>query len=116
MKYKFELKNAFKFGWEGLSAYSYSSVNDFSGASAAVFEVTGSHGKVLSKISNRIYYILEGKGIFIIDGAEITVKKTDVIIVPHNTPYDYNGKMKLFLVHTPPWNEEAEVNLSKLKK
>ena len=47
---------------------------------------------------------------------EIVVKKTDVIIIPHNTPYDYSGKMKLFLVHTPPWNEEAEVNLSKLKK
>lgn len=106
---KFKLKDAEKFGWPGLKGFAYNSKEDFENASAAYFEVDGSHGKVKNEKSDRIYLVLEGSGKFIINEEEIEVEKTDVIIVPKNTFYDYNGKMKLFLVHSPAYDEKFEV-------
>lgn len=111
---KFKLKKAYKFGWKGLKGLSYSSKEDFKRASAAIFEVTGRHGKIKSLVSDRVYLILEGKGEFIINGKIVPVEKNDVIIVPKNTPYDYKtvkGKLKLFLVHTPAFDASKEVKL-----
>jgi mannose-6-phosphate isomerase-like protein (cupin superfamily) len=111
---KFKLKNAYRFGWKGLEGLAYNSKEDFKRASAAMFEVTGRHGKVKSLVSDRVYLILKGKGEFIINGKKVPVEKNDVIIVPKNTPYDYRsikGKLKLFLVHTPAFDNKKEVKL-----
>jgi len=111
---KYTLKEAYPFNWEGLEGWAYNSKDDFPNASAAYFEVTQSHGKVKTTKSDRIYLILDGEGEFIINGKIIPVKKTDVIIVPKNTPYDYKstrGVLKLFLVHTPAFDPKADVNL-----
>ena len=111
---RFTLKNAEKFSWEGLKGWAYNSKEDFKDASGAYFEVTGSHGKVKTTRSNRVYYVIDGEGKFIIKGEAIPVKKTDVIIVPKNTPYNYQAKkgaLKLFLVHTPAYDEDCEVKL-----
>ncbi len=115
MKYKFNLKDAHEFGWEGIRGKAYSDINNFQGASAALFDVTGRHGKVKSSASNRVYLVLRGRGRFMIKDEIIAVEKTDVIIVPKNTPYEYEadeGEMlKLFLVHTPAFTPEKEVRL-----
>ena len=108
---RFKLKDAFKFGWEGLKGWAYNSKDDFENASAVYFEVDGAHGKVKTTKSDRIYLILEGSGEFIIDDRIVQVEKMDVIIVPKNTFYDYKGKMKLFLVHSPAFDEDAEIKL-----
>ena len=111
---KFSQDDSYKFGWDGLKGWAISSRKDFDIASAAYFEVTRSHGLVKSKTSNRVYYILEGEGEFSIDGKIENVKARDVVIVPKNTPYDYRALsevMKLFLVHTPAYNQENEVKL-----
>jgi len=108
---KFQLKDAYKFGWEGLEGFAYNSKEDFENTSAAVFIVTGSHGKVKTEKSDRIYLVLKGSGQFIVNDKKIEVDKTDVIIVPKDTPYDYKGNMKLFLVHTPAFDEQHEVKL-----
>lgn len=109
---KLTLKDAYKFDWDGLKGWAYNSKEDFPDASAAYFEVTGRHGKVKTASSDRVYYVLDGKGVFEIGGKEVEVEKTDVVIVPKNTPYDYwakEGGLKLFLVHTPAYNPEDEV-------
>jgi mannose-6-phosphate isomerase-like protein (cupin superfamily) len=111
MKYKYTKKGALQLGWDGLNIYSYSEKSDFERASAGVFEVTKHHGKVKSLLSDRIYFVLEGTGHFEIADESINVEPTDVIIVPRGTEYDYFGKMKLFLVHTPAYTHEAEVVL-----
>ena len=111
---KFSFAKTKKIGWKGLKGFIYSDVKDFPAASAIVFEVTGSHGRVKSRVCNRIYYVLGGRGEFIIKGKNIPVEKSDVIIVPKNTPYDYRatkGKLRLFLVHCPAFDPEAEVKL-----
>ncbi len=109
MKYKYTKKDALKLGWSGLKIDSYSESSDFERASAGFFEVSTHHGKVKSLLSDRIYFVIEGNGYFEIEGERIDVEPTDVIIIPRNTVYDYYGEMKLFLVHTPAYNYEAEI-------
>jgi len=111
MGLKFTLERAFQFGWEGLKGWAYNSANDFPRASAAIFEVTTHHGKVKSTISDRVYYVLEGNGDFVVGEEVVHVKAQDVVIVPKNTPYDYRGKMRLFLVHVPAYDESGEVKM-----
>ena len=112
---KFTLKNASEFGWNGLKGRSYNTEADFGNASAAYFEIDGSHGKVKTMKSDRVYLVLEGSGTFTIGDEIIDVEKSDVVIVPKDTPYDYSSKegviMKLFLVHTPAYSPEFEVKL-----
>lgn len=114
MKNKFELKEAREFGWEGLKGKTYNDSSDFKNASAALFEVTGRHGKVKSLINDRVYYVVEGEGNFMINEKVTPVKSGDVIIVPKNTPYDFENKgkmLKLFLVHTPAFAPKGDVKL-----
>jgi len=108
---KFELKDAHKFAWKGLKGWVYNSKSDFENASVAYLEIDGAHGKVKTTKSDRVYLVLEGSGEFIMGGKVVKVEKMDVVIVPKNTPYDFKGKMKLFLVHAPAFDENAEVRL-----
>jgi len=108
---KFDLKNANQIGWEGLKAYIYNEKEDFANASAALFEVTGSHGKIKTTLSDRVYFVVSGKGEFDVNGEKVDVEKNDVIIIPKNTIYDYRslgGTLELFLVHTPAYDPEFE--------
>ena len=63
MKLKFKLKDACQFGWEGLKGWSFNSKEEFERASAAMFEVSGKHGRVKSLINDRVYLVLKGKNI-----------------------------------------------------
>jgi len=111
---KFTLKKAQKIGWKGLKGWVYSSKEDFENASAVYFEVTDRHGKVKTTRSDRVYFVIDGKGEFIVEGKTIPVEKSDVIIIPKNTPFDYRAKkgtLKLFLVHLPAYHPDYEVKL-----
>lgn len=110
---KFILKNASEFGWEGLKGWAYNTKEDFSRASAAYFEITGSHGKTTATESDRIYYIIDGEGEFEINNEIIHVVKSDVCILPKNIEYNYralNGVLKMLLVHTPAYDQDKEIN------
>ncbi|HAE36994.1 TPA: hypothetical protein DCG29_04045 [Candidatus Nomurabacteria bacterium] len=110
---KFSLEKSHGFGWEGLKGFAYNSKKEFPNASTAYFEVSGSHGKTKTTLSDRIYYVIEGNGEFTVGDQKITVAKSDVVIIPKNTAYDYktSGKvLKLFLVHTPAYDPQYEVS------
>lgn len=115
MQYKFKLEDAFEFGWPGIKGYAYNSKDDFERASAALFVVKERHGRVKNLKSDRIYLVLDGNGEFIIKNDTIPVKKNDVIVVPRNTEYDYRGELKLFLVHSPAYDPETDIDIEGLQ-
>lgn len=112
---KFTLKSARKFDRNGRKGFIYNSNEDFEGANVVYMEMKGRHGKVKNTKSDRIYYILEGKGKFVTGDKVQKVEKTDVVIVPKNTPYDFEAieetTLKLILVSCPAFDREAEVKL-----
>ncbi len=80
--------------------------------SGALIEIDGDHGAVQCLQEDRIYFILEGKGEFVIEGRAQKVQKYDLIFVPKKTPYNIIGKMKYFLVCSPCFKPGDDVFLN----
>ena len=85
--------------------------DDFERLGCGVFRTETRHGLIKNIASDRIYLVLEGEGRFTVAGEVLDVTKGDVVLVPRNTPYDYEGRLKLFLVHSPANNDEADISL-----
>jgi mannose-6-phosphate isomerase-like protein (cupin superfamily) len=79
---------------------------DYTGA---LIELDGEHGKIKSKREDRIYFIVEGRGLFEIEDIKKIVKKEDLIFIPKNTIYNIIGKMKYLLISSPAFNSKNDV-------
>ena len=79
--------------------------------SAALIEINGDHGKLRCIGEDRIYFILDGEGKFVIGDEESDISPNDLIFVPKNTPYNIIGKMKYFLICSPEFNPKDDVFL-----
>lgn len=55
-----------------------------------------------------VYYVLEGKGYFLINDKKEDCAKRDLVVIPAGTKFTYQGKLKLLLVSTPPYKQEQE--------
>lgn len=100
----FRLEDADQFGWEGIAGYAISSKDDYAEISTSIVEVAGRHGKALDKMSTLVYFVIDGQGTYVVGDNEFQVVKSDTVIIPKNTTYDFYGKMKLFLVMTPAFD------------
>jgi mannose-6-phosphate isomerase-like protein (cupin superfamily) len=63
---------------------------------------------IISKALTRIYYIIEGTGVFTIDNQKYDVAPGLLVEVPPGVEYSYSGSMKIFLVTHPRWFEGNE--------
>ena len=106
---KFTVKTGYKFDRGDIKGFSYNTKDQFSRMSAAFFTCNGKHPKMRAINSDRLYLILKGRGHFNINDKKIMVKEKEVIVVPKNTPYSYEGKMECFLVHSPAFDKSQEV-------
>ena len=77
--------------------------------SASLIEIDGIHGPIMCKGEDRIYFILEGEGKFIIDRMEFNVEKDDLVFIPMKTPYDIMGKLKYVLICSPAFDPKDDV-------
>jgi mannose-6-phosphate isomerase-like protein (cupin superfamily) len=108
---KFTQQHALPFENPNIKGVAFNTHREFPDMSAEILHVNGWHGMVKSLNSTRCFHILDGSGLFLVAGKEIPVIAGDVVFVPHNTPHDFNGAMKLFLVHSPAYRKELVVQL-----
>jgi mannose-6-phosphate isomerase-like protein (cupin superfamily) len=108
---RYTLKDAVRFERPNVKGLAFNSHRDFGDMSADILEVSGWHGLVKSLNSTRCFYVLEGNGHFHVGGKEYDVVAGDVLFVPWNTPHDFTGEMKLFVVHSPSFHKELVVSL-----
>lgn len=87
--FKLERKDAIKYGRTGVVGYNYQLAEIENGTSVVYAELIGEHGERITTGRARIYYVLRGEGVFIVDGEKITVLPEDVIVIPPNTKYNY---------------------------
>ena len=106
---KFKMKDGFKFEVGDIKGVAITSKENIESGNVAYLDLNGRHGKTKTTLSDRFYFVLEGTGKFIIDEKTIEVEKDDVIIVPKNTTYDFQGKMKLILFSTPAFDPKYDV-------
>ncbi len=79
--------------------------------SAALIEINGDHGKLKCIGEDRIYFILDGEGKFIIEDKINDVSPNDLIFIPKDTPYNIVGKMKYLLICSPEFDPKDDVFL-----
>ena len=68
---------------------------------------------IISKTLTRIYYIIEGTGVFTIDNQTYEVAPGLLVEVPPGVEYSYSGSMKVLLVSYPRWFEGNERTIRK---
>jgi mannose-6-phosphate isomerase-like protein (cupin superfamily) len=65
--------------------------------------------------STFMYYIIEGKGSWIIEGKKHAVKKGDLVIIEPNKRFYYKGKLKQLLITVPPYDPKYEHHVRDVK-
>ncbi|KKW41765.1 MAG: Cupin 2 domain-containing protein [Candidatus Magasanikbacteria bacterium GW2011_GWA2_56_11] len=108
----FSLQNAQKVSRPGFTAYVYNSKEEHPGLNTVYVDCFAGHEKVYVKNSRRLYFVIEGEGIFHLNGEEHAVRPNDVVVIEPMAEYAYTGKMKLFEVNCPATGSEDEVEVT----
>lgn len=69
----------------------------------------GSHPLMKNVKSNRTYYILNGYGTFFIDTKKISVQKGEMVLIPKNTCYRFEGKFEAILIDCPAFDPKDDI-------
>lgn len=94
---------------EGFTAEVLVDKTDGLGFSALVVDVfNGSPPKQMVK-ANRNYFVLEGAGLFVLNGVETVVQQGDLVVIPDGGKYSYTGAMKLFEFNFPPTDSNNSI-------
>lgn len=79
-----------KQNWDKVRSWNYKITDTIVKQSVVYAELDGDHGEVQTLDSERIYYILSGKGEFEYGSKVVKVEKDDVVTIPPNTTYNYH--------------------------
>jgi mannose-6-phosphate isomerase-like protein (cupin superfamily) len=96
------LPNKSSYSQKGLSGYRFPLKN----LNVEIYFVDVKQGHdtfLISKKCAHIYYILYGRGFFVIRNKKHAVKAGMLIELPPKIEYTYSGRMKLLLIMNPPW-------------
>lgn len=60
------------------------------------------------------YYILKGKGYFVIDNQKESCKAGDLVVIPAGSKFRYIGKLTMLLITAPAFYPEQEETIKKI--
>jgi len=114
-KYKYTAKEAGKFNKHGIDLVVYGGNSPL--ANVVHVRVKEGHFQEFYDIeSTFIYYIIKGKGIFILDDESVEASATDLIIIPPKTRIHYFGNMDMVLTVSPAFKETNERHVRFVEK
>jgi mannose-6-phosphate isomerase-like protein (cupin superfamily) len=108
MSYVLSAASSPSFALKGLAGYEFQPLKDRDIAVHLLDVHKGHDTFQISKALTRIYYIIEGTGVFTIDNQKYDVAAGLLVEVPPGVEYSYSGSMKIFLVSHPRWFEGNE--------
>jgi mannose-6-phosphate isomerase-like protein (cupin superfamily) len=96
------------FALKGLAGYEFQPLKH-QDIAVHYLDVHGGHDTfMISKVLTRLYYIIEGTGVFTIDNQKYDVAPGMLVEVPPGVEYSYSGSMKILLVSHPRWFQGNE--------
>lgn len=115
MKYKYSSADARTFHKYGVDITSYDIHHP--GCNFVYESVKEGHFEEFSSdVSTYIWFIIDGKGTYVIDDEHIAVARHDVIVVPPKHRIHYFGSMSMLLITSPPYNEKNEHHIRLINK
>ncbi|MGB9928583.1 MAG: cupin domain-containing protein [Methanosarcina sp.] len=110
--YVFKFENASVIEKHGVLMRIYTTKDDCKNAAILYQETERGHlEEFLHEKSDFIYFILEGKGVWIIEDREFEVKAGDVIVVPAGKRFWFRGNLKQICITAPAWEEKYECHI-----
>jgi len=97
---KISKKEAVHHGRPGVDGYYYQLPTIEGGTTVAYAEFTGEHGERTIGDRSRMYYILEGKAKFLVNGKTFEAEKGDLVPIPPHGTYNLwpkDGVLKVLL-------------------
>lgn len=79
---------------------------DVPNMSAAIVRIDGVNKKAVNTVSDTLYYVLQGEGVFTIEGEEMGVAQGDLVLVPKGSVYFDKGAMTLLAVAHPRFSAD----------
>lgn len=65
-------------------------------------KLDGTHPRLSTTSSTRVYYVLSGEGTFSVgDDPPVDVRADDVVVVPRGVEYGYSGSLTALIVNAP---------------
>jgi predicted house-cleaning noncanonical NTP pyrophosphatase (MazG superfamily)/uncharacterized cupin superfamily protein len=105
----FKPENAEVIEKHGVRMRIYTTKSDCRNAAVLYQETeTGHAEEFVHEISNFVYYIIEGRGTWIIEDKEHEVQAGDVVVVPAGKRFWFRGNLKQVCVTAPAWEEQYE--------
>lgn len=105
--YKFTLEKAKKFHKFGVDLVTYG--ENVPEANVVHVSVKKGHlEEFYDTKSYYIYYIVEGKGVFVLNDKKVEAGPTDLIVIPPKTRIHYFGTMEMVLTVSPAFDEKNE--------
>jgi len=108
MTYVLTASSSPSFALKGLTGYEFQPLRDQDFAVHLIEVYKGHDTFIISKALTRLYYILDGTGVFTIDNHNYDVAPGLLVEVPPGVEYSYSGSMKILLVSHPRWFEGNE--------
>lgn len=78
--------------------------------------LNGKHPLMKNIISNRTYYFITGQAKFNVDGEDFIVNAGDMLTIPKDTKYKFEGKFEAILISSPAFEEKYDVIYKKDEK
>lgn len=108
-KYIKKLPTEPSFSQEGLNGYNFNL--DCKEISLSFEDVFKGHDLYdTNNYSSKIYYVLDGNGVFCINDEKMEVTKGDVIEVPKGAEFVFAGKMKMLLIMSPGFRPQDDIH------
>lgn len=93
----------------GVSMMIYTTKKDSSNAAVLYQETVKGHmEEFVHEKSDFMYYILEGRGTWIVEDREYEVQAKDVVVVPAGKRFWFKGNLKQLCITSPAWEEQYE--------
>ncbi|WP_080054427.1 cupin domain-containing protein [Spirosoma aerolatum] len=89
--------------------FNYFSSDHSTKVSVVVLELTGEHSRRVNHVSDKIYYILEGKLDIEVEGIKYTIKKGDSILIKSEKWHEmFSEACKMLVICGPSFNDKDE--------
>ena len=72
--------------------------------------IWGHHDRVVNHISDRVYYVIEGEGMFQVgdEAPRERVQAGEFVFIPRDVPYEFEGQMRYIVMNGPAYRTASD--------